>query len=129
MPHGVGAQRGAVASGSAYDDEEVHGGHGELGDDGAPGGASDAEARAVHEAHIEDAVGDETADGDVQRGFRVLQAAQHTGGGEHDEHGRNAERGDAEIRDRVRGGGVRCAEELDERGRGGQDGGDDGGAE
>ena len=31
-------------------------------------------------------VRDEPGDGDAQRGAGVLEAAQHTGGGEHDEH-------------------------------------------
>lgn len=101
-----------MPSGATDDDGEVDSCHSALRDDGAPGGAGDAEAGAVDQSRVEAGVGDEAADGDVQRGPGVLQTAQHPGGGEDDQHGRDAERGDAQIGGGVgsRGGG--SAEEV-----------------
>ncbi len=80
--------------GSPDDDHEIGRRHAALGQDGAPGGARDAEIGAVDEGGVEDGVGYEARDGDIERGPGVLEAAQDSGGGEDDEHGRYAEGGD-----------------------------------
>ncbi len=119
----VRSQRGAVSAGAPHHDDHVDGGHPALGDDRSPGGSGDAESGAVDQPDVQGRVDGEAADGDVQRCPGVLEAAQYTGGRQHHEHRRDAEGADAQVGDGVRGGGGRGAEDVDEPGRGGQDGG------
>lgn len=126
---GVGAQGRPVRTGSADDHEEVRAGHGALGDHRAPGRTGDAEAGSVHEGDVQCRVEGEARDGDVERCAGVLEAADDAGGGEDHQHGRDAEGGDPQIRDRVRGDGVGGSEEGDQPGRRRQQDGDDDGAD
>jgi hypothetical protein len=52
---------------------------------------------AVHEPQVEHDVEAESADGRDQRGLGVLEATQDAGRRQDDEHGRDAEGGDAEV--------------------------------
>ena len=96
-PPGVGAQRHRRAGGIPHEHHDEGGRHQGLGDDGAPRGARDAPVQAVHEPDVERDVEAEPADGGDERGAGVLQAAQHAGGGEDDEHGGDAERRDPQV--------------------------------
>ena len=127
---GPGAGAAPCAAGAAHDHGQIGGGHAALGEHGAPGGAGDAEAGAVDQDDVERRVGGEAADGDHQRGAGVLQAAQHAGGGQHDQHRRDAERADPQVGDGVRGGGGRRRRRGRTRAGAPGDGhGDHGGAE
>ena len=87
----------------------------------------DAPAEAVDEDQVEDDVRRETSDRRDQRGPGVLQPAQHAGGGQGHEHGRDADGRDAQVGGGVPERGGRGAEHPAQRlGRGGHRDGDDG---
>ena len=96
-PPGVGPQRHRRACGIPDQHHDEGAGHQGLGDDRAPRGAGDAPVQPVHEPDVERDVEAEPADGGDERGSGVLQAAQHAGGGEDDEHGGDAERRDPQV--------------------------------
>ena len=98
MPAASGRSDAPCRRAPPDDDDEIGGGHADLGDGRRPGGSCDAQARhRTTSPSVEGCVGGEAADGDIQRSPGVLEAAQYTGRGEHDQHGRDAEAGYAEI--------------------------------
>ena len=89
---GMRVQAGIGSPRVAHEHHHEGGRHPGLGDDGAPGRPRDAPAEAVDEGEVEHDVRRETGHRGDQRRAGVLQAAQHTGRGERDEHRRDAER-------------------------------------
>ena len=72
---------------------------------------------AVDQDQVEHDVRQRADGGHDQRGAGVLQAAQHAGGGEHDQHRGHAEQGDPQVGQRVRRRVCRRAEGCDQRAR------------
>ena len=102
----------AVPAGAADDDRDQRGRRGHLRDHRPPGGAGDSQTfeagpvdrpGAVHEEHVEHDVEGVAADGDDQRRPGVLETAQDTGRGEHDQQRHHAEEGDPQVRRGVPG--------------------------
>ena len=76
------------------DERDAHPG---LRDDGAPRGSCDAPVQPVDEDEVERDVRAEADDRGDERCGRVLQAAEDAGDSEDGEHGRDAQRGDAQV--------------------------------
>jgi hypothetical protein len=106
-----------LAAGGSDDDGDQDAGARQLCEHRAEGGPGDAEVEAVDEDDVEDDVGHVAADGDLQGGPGVLQSAEHTGGGQHQQQRGRAEDGDLEVGRGLVADGRAGAEELDQRAR------------
>ena len=100
------------------DDDDVRGHHSPLRHDRAGGGPGDAPAEAVDEGPVEQRVDAEADACDPQRRHGVLHAAKEPGGGEDDEHRRQAPHRDAEVDLGLRRDLGRGTEQSDEERRG-----------
>ena len=86
-----------------HDDDRQYRRHAELGDRRAEARAGDPHADAVDEEEVERRVHDRATGGHPQWGAGVLQAAQGTRRGKHDEHPGQSGRGPPQVRDGVAG--------------------------
>ena len=82
----VGQQGHAVGAGVSLDHHHVDQGHGPLGDAGADRRAGDGPLQPVDQEEVQDDVQRETRGRHKERCACVLQAPQHSGAGEDEQH-------------------------------------------
>ena len=113
----MGHERDLVHAHGASDPDGVHRRRAPLCEDRGQGRSTDAETEAEDQPGLEREVERGGADGDVERGARVLEAAQVAGTRQHEQHGRHPEQADAKVDERLDADLARGTEQSHERSR------------
>ena len=111
----VGSDGGAVPSRTADHDDHIDRRAARLGQYGPDGRSGDSPAQAEDEGGVQPGVDDEHSHRHAQRGPGVLQSTEHTGPRQNDQHRRDAEEADVQIRLRLwgdRSGGTKSVDDA-----------------